>query len=514
MNLDFLRTESYKKGLVMSASLNLVARIFGFANLLAITFFFGARTETDVYFYCFAAAGMMSAFLTSVDASVLIPESMRLSAQEGTAASRAFLNLFLYVFLFIGLAVMAAGIASPVRMFLLISKFDEAALLANSGMAIAAVFLVVLMLLTAYLVDILTSLKYFTLPMASNMVNAVFSMGFMLLFHEKAGALSIMLGLLTAYALQLLLLVQFMRRYLGWDFSFRAVRVGAATWRNIAYALAGNVTSVFVSYVPLFLFSGFGAGMITSLNAGQRIADLPTLLVITQASAVVGIKFNALFAEKQYQRLDEIFRAASKTLLFALVPLSCFTWLYGRELIALLYRHGSFDAAAVDRSAAFLKFLILLPPLLAVNTLVSRLFSAGQKIREGFWYQIVFNVVSIIFIYAGTRRFGAIGYPAALLALHSLNFLGCYALLGTYFGMVRYGEVLRYLAGVALVNAAIALAVHFLRGLTALPGPLWDIAAGGLAYLLLLTVLARVFRIDREMWGFLKDLRQGVLSRG
>ncbi len=508
---NFLRIESYKKGLAFSAGLNIVAKALGFINLLAITYFFGAKAETDVYFYCMATVGLMAGFLTSIDSSVLIPESMRLTEQKGKAESRAFLNLFLYIFLAAGIIVTLVLAASPVRMFLLISNFDINTLIPNSRIAVASVFLFMLMLLTTFLVDILTSLKHFTMPMISSVINSVFSLIFLLLFHERLGMLSVVFGLITAYISQLLFLLYFMRKHLDWDFSFKMAHIEARNWKNIFYSFAGNITATLVSYSPLLLFSGFGAGVITALNAGQRIADLPNLLIISQVSAVVGIKFNELFAKKDTEKINEVFLSVSKTLLFTLVPVSCLTWFYSRDLIVLLYRRGSFDEAAVLKSAMFLKYLIFLLPFLSVGTLVARLFMAGQKILQSFWYQMLFNIANLCFILAGIKYFGLSGYPGALVFISASNFFFTYVLLKAFFKMVDYAAVIKYFIGLLALDALLLLVPYFVRNAFAFLGMFFGMFAGCFAYSLCLIVINNIFSINKELNAIALGLMERIL---
>ena len=73
-----LKTESYKKGVVISTLLNIVAKGITFLNTLIITFFFGAQFQTDIYFYIIAVVSLLCSMINGIDLLVLIPESMRI----------------------------------------------------------------------------------------------------------------------------------------------------------------------------------------------------------------------------------------------------------------------------------------------------------------------------------------------------------------------------------------------------------------------------------------------------
>ncbi|MBK7882973.1 MAG: hypothetical protein IPJ81_03525 [Chitinophagaceae bacterium] len=48
--MKLLKAESYKKGLILSTGLNILAKGIGFINTLIIVYFFGSNSTTDIYF--------------------------------------------------------------------------------------------------------------------------------------------------------------------------------------------------------------------------------------------------------------------------------------------------------------------------------------------------------------------------------------------------------------------------------------------------------------------------------
>ncbi len=229
------------------------------------------------------------------------------------------------------------------------------------------------------------------------------------------------IGLLCGYTIQLLFLLLLLKKKLHWNFGVTIKILERKVLHNIIFAQLGNITSVLSSYIPLYILSGFGAGIITSLNYGQKIADIPTQFITMQFSSVIGIKLNELYAKNEIKTMNDVFVNSSKALLFILIPISCFLFLYAHDIIALLLQRGNFDSEAVQQTVVFFKYFCLLLPFLAINTLVSRIFMAAQKIKEAFWYQIIMNGVLIGLIYVLVMFYGVIGYPIALIILHSLS---------------------------------------------------------------------------------------------
>jgi putative peptidoglycan lipid II flippase len=499
MRLGLLRVESYLRGAVYSSFFNIVGQGLGFVISVVFAYYFGTQAKTDVYYYCLSVLTLMGAFITNLDSSVIVPEAMRLAEQEGPDRARAFFNFFLYAFLAVGLAVTAAMWVRPVRFFLAMSRFDASVLSAHSSIVTWSVPLFVLMVVSQYLADVLASYKYFSLPMVLGVLNRLVVLACLVAFRRSLDILGIVAGVLLANLVQIAVSVLLMKSELGWRFSARGGRPAGPVFRNLLFAEAGNLATTLASYVPLFLLSSFSAGVLTALSYGQRLAAMPLMLITAQLSAVIGIKLNEMNARRDGSGMDEAFSRAGRALLFFLFPVSAFLFVYAREIVAVLYERGAFDAQAADSAAMFFRYFVLALPLLGVNTLVARLFMAAQKIREGFWYQVVMNVLLIGLAAAMLRGLGAIGYPLAQLAQGILNLVLLYALMRAIFPTVRYARLLVDFARIGAFNLVLAAVVAGVRGLTLPWGPVASLLAGGAVFGALFVAGNAMFPLDRSV---------------
>ena len=101
-----LKTESYKKGVIYSTGLNIIAKGVQFLNTLTIAFFFGTSTNTDVYFFVISISILITTgMINGIDTIILIPYAMKLRELEGEISSRIFLNFFIFLYILIGLAI-------------------------------------------------------------------------------------------------------------------------------------------------------------------------------------------------------------------------------------------------------------------------------------------------------------------------------------------------------------------------------------------------------------------------
>jgi putative peptidoglycan lipid II flippase len=461
MKISFLKIESYKKGIAISSAFNFISKLLVFAQSVLIAFFFGTHAATDVYFYCFATITLLGVFVNSLDSSVLIPESMRLREQEGEQASFNFLNFFILLYVCAGVAMTAILYVCPISVLLTVSNFDYTVLVANKEIILFSIPLFTLIIVTNLLVNILTSYKFFTIPMIIGVVNGITVLVFLFLLHDPLQIRSVLVGHLIAYLVNLVFLMYLMRAALAWKFDISTPTISMHVAKNIFFAQAGNITSVLSSFIGAYLLSGFSPGIITSLTFGQRTAEMPHQLITMQSSSIIGIKLNELYARKDAQNLDKIFTTSAEVLFFILTPVSGLLLLFNEEVIQILFERGAFNSDSVETSAAFFKYFAMLLPMLAINTLVARLFMAGQKIKQAFVYQVVFNCALATMIFFGVKLIGDTGYPIALIALHVINVMGCYFLLQLYFPSIRYGRLLIKFIRILLLNVFILALVSY-----------------------------------------------------
>lgn len=504
MKLNFLKMESYKRGIILSSGFSFLSKFLLFLQSVVVAYYFGSNIQTDVYFYCFTTITMLSVFINGLDSSVLIPESMHLSEQVSKHESMKFLNFFIYLYFFLGICISLLIYISPVNFFLTLSNFDLANLSTNKQILLLSIPLFTLMITTNLLGSILASHKFFTIPMIVSVINSLLGLLFVFIFHNRFSLLSILIGQIFAFIINISFLIYLMRKNLNWDFTFTKIKLRAGILNNIGFAQAGNITSFLASYVPIYLLSGFNPGIITALIYGQKTAELPTQLITNQATSVVGIKLNELFGKKNHEDFNKIFLTSVRLLLFIMTPISCMLFLYSENIISILFQRGAFDVESVKSAQQFFKYFILLLPMLVINAGISRLFMAGQKIKQSFYYQIMFNIVLISFIFLNVRWLGVYGYPAALILLHIFNVVACYWLLKILFPKIEYINLMKYFLSVLLLNCFLSGFIYILKELSADINSLLSMILGCAGYLILLLFINSRMHLNLEIDGLLK----------
>lgn len=509
-----LKVESYRKGIVLSTVFNILNKGLVFCNSLIIAFYFGAQLKMDIYFYAYNTLVILAAFITSLNSSVLIPESMRLRAQESGRRAMFFLNFFLYAYALITLLVCLLFFINPVSAFHALSDFPRGALQQQARILYLSAPLIFLMPVINLLTDIMTSYKFFSIPMIAGIINGIFSIIFIVLFHGLLDVSSLLVGLLLSYTLNFVLLVTLMKKKLNWNFRFHRLKIEKRIWKNIAFAQAGNITSSLSAYAPLYLLSGFGNGIITSLNFAQQISSLPTTLITNQFSAVAGIKFNESYAGKDFGKLNNTFLSTADFLMFILFPVAGIFFLFPSQIVSVLLEHGAFGKRGVAYTSLFLQYLGLLLPMLVINTLFARLFMASHKIVQSFWYQVCFNIVLIASLYITIHRYGFAAYPATLVFVHVLNILGCYFLEKKYFGIIRYGQVLKKMLLLLLMNLTVGAGIYFFIFYSHIRSGFVSLVVGAGLYLSLIFVIGFKSGINDTFNDFVREFRTKSMNYG
>ncbi len=493
-----IRTESYKRGMLLSVIFNIVAKGILFLLTILIAEFFGSAIKTDIYFFIYGTMVLLSGLINTIDTVVLVPESMRLRERQGDEAAQSFLNFFFRIYVLVGIIFVAVAYFSGVTIFSFISKFSESDILLCKNYFLLGSTYFFFLVLTNYINNILTSLKFFTIPMIISAINSCIVITGILLLHQRFDVLSIFIGGVIAYSINLFFLLWVMKVIAGWNFFSGAATITKKVWSNISFAGLGQLATLASNFFPLFLLSGFGQGVISALNYGKNIADIPNTLVTAQLVNVSGIQLNERAARRDLAGMNESFVHMGKLLLFTLVPLACFVFVFAEPIVQLFYFRGSFTVADVEASAKFLQLLSVTIFSVAINSLVSRIFIATQTIRQAFVYQLVLNACLIVAIWLFTRYYGAYGYPYALILMNGINFIAMFFICKKIAPQITYAPLLKYTGLLLIINAAISTGLYY-----AAPwlhaGVLGNCIVLFLIYLFILLLLNKIFHLNNDL---------------
>jgi putative peptidoglycan lipid II flippase len=448
-----LKTESYKRGIVLSTGLNIIVKAILFFNTIVIAYYFGTSIDTDLYFYIFSTVTLIAALVNGMDLAVILPEGMHLQEEKGKHEAVLFYNFFGFCYLLLGLLIFIVLFFFSVPIYSSISSYKSSVLSGHSGLLLLSSILPLLMILSNYFTSVLTTLKYFTAPLIANGIAQVFGLLSLVIFHNRFGTVSVLIGMVAGYLLNLALLLFFMYLKLNWHAGFSAKNVTARVKKNLASVQLGNLATFSFNYGIIVVLSALPVGIYSAYNYAVQVLNVPNNFIVSQAAAVAGIKFNELSAKKLRDELNRIFLSSIDVLLFLIVPFCVLTYLYADVIVDFLYLRGGFTKESSEKVVFFLKYLIFLSPCYLINTFVSRIMTAEKKVSQSFLFQLGFNIGSLILIIFVTKFFKETGFVCAMLsAYYFLIGVLSYFLMNWVMPYVNYLKSVRSLLLIILYN--------------------------------------------------------------
>ena len=490
--------EHFVRGIVRSSLFNLASKAVLFCTFLVLAYYFGTGEKTDVYFFLYSTLWLVVTIFSSLHVAVIVPEAMRRREQEGEKQGRQFFNYFFFVFLAIAVLGLALFYIKPVGWVALISKFDISVLEGYRSLILGFLPLFPLIIACQYLVDVLNAYRYFTIPVLTGLFNNVVAFVLLFALHSVLDIYAMLWAAYIGYGINLLHLLYLMRRDLSWRFVFKRVSLGSVFLSNFGIGFLGNIGNFLGKYAANYFCSGADAGLLTAYSYGQRTTNQPTEVITNQFSSVTAIRFNELVAQGNRDKLRVVFHQSVNMLLFILVPIAVIFFFYAQDIIKILYQRGAFGAEAAQQTAFFASYLGFLIPLMGLNTLVTRLYNAGQIIRFSTIYSLIANAIQVLLLWLAYSRWGIWGLPFALLAQNILNVLVAQVFLRIFFRGIGYSRALGMLVGLTGLCMGLVFGLRSLLDLL----PWHYLLKMGLACLLFGLIylgINEVFKINRDV---------------
>ncbi len=434
--VNLFKPTSYTAGAALAVGATLAWKVLSFANALLIALYFGAGQNTDIYFYLMMVLGFGLTFLQRMNAAVVIPEAMAREAQL-PGSGRPLLNGFLYFYVFLLAGLALAGAAAPVGLARLFSRFGAEQLAAQRTLITCSFILFGLQLLCAYLTAVLEMHRRFASALLTPL-NALLPLAFLVGFGRQWGIISMVYGFLAANLLQVLVYGFWLKKELAWQF-----RPGKTAWpkqltRNLASNQLIELANIASSLLPIYLLSGYAAGLVSSLNYAKQLSDSPTEIFTYRVANVSKIQLTDNAARQKWDQLNDNFLSTQHFLLFVLTPLAVFTCFFAPEIVTLFFKRGHFTGQDVQNAAAFLRPLMGTLWFLALITLQNNVVAAGRKVKESLPYALACIGLFIAAVPFTMQRWGAFAFPYTQVACSCVSLGINYALFKKYFPQVQY----------------------------------------------------------------------------
>lgn len=496
---NLFKPTSYKKGAALAVGATLVWKLISFANALLLALYFGATRQTDVYFYVIMLAGFGVAFLQRLNQSVLIPEAMFL-AQENETKSRQFINMWLYVYVALGLIIGAAGLIWTQPLWRLFSRFGGPVLMQDKMLLACGFILFGLQISTYYLTAVAEMYKFFKTAFLG-ILNAVCPLGCLLLLGGKVGIISMVYGFLLANVLQIAVLVYLLKTQLAWQFTPAWVPLRVQTRQNMLTGQTLAILDMLNNWLPVFLISGMSAGLVSALNYAKQFTDSTTEVFTARVANVAKIEMTEHAAAGQAELENQTFLRAGYVLLVFLVPLVVFSCYFAPQIVELFFERGHFGPQALHDTVAFLRPMLWVVLLSVPGYLQNSALSAGRKIKEWFPYALASGGFLGVLMFVFIPCYGGFSYPYILGAGLGVGYILNVFLFRKHCSFIRYFEPFCQLLRFCLFAGAAWVPVGWLAAY--LPPVCWvQIAVCGTVFVAVYTAILYLTKDTQKLLQF------------
>jgi peptidoglycan biosynthesis protein MviN/MurJ (putative lipid II flippase) len=460
--MQFLRTESYKKGVLFSTALNILAKGTTFLNTLIIAYYFGANITTDIYFGVISVALIITTTINGIDFLILIPEVMRLREQAGEKASQRFANFFLYCYAGIGVFFASVIVIAPAFFYSLFTSFEPNSLLQHRRVLYISGLVIFFQLINNLLGAILSSYKFFTIAILTGLVNSTFTITLTIIFHETLGIEGTIAGLAIGGLINFLLLISVLLKYQHWNFSNVGWVRDKTVWTNILLMQINILPLWLRNSIGLYLLSGLGTGTVTSLSLGQQLAAIPDILIVTQLLSVAGIKFAELFSQKNSVGASGFFLRLSEWGIYITSFIGFGFFLFSTEIVRVFYARSNIgENGLLNIETAFCFFIFCLPTKFNA-ALCTSILTASQNIRSTFVVSFITHTVVTVSMVLLITNFGLVGYLIGINMHYYIFLLIFYPVIRKVLPYINYAKVFTFFALNALNNGLAFVAVFCL----------------------------------------------------
>lgn len=138
-----------------------------------------------------------------------------------------------------------------------------------------------------------------------------------------------------------------------------------------------------------------GAGALSAINYSIRLQEFPLGLVVVSLATVSLPAFSKQVAGRQFEALQKEMGKALTLSSLVMFPVTLFSFLFGTEIIRLVYGMGAFDSHAVELTRQAFSFHIASILFIGFSRILTNVFYAFQDTRSPLYVSLLGLVVNV-----------------------------------------------------------------------------------------------------------------------
>ncbi len=459
-----------RRDVLVLMGLTFAAKPFGFVVQLLIASSFGAKAPTDAYFVGLFLATFLSSIGVQVFTTLVVPLYFDHTSQASERSTIAFLNavlvaftapLVLFALILLAAPRLAIAVAAP--------GFRGETLALAEGMTRLMAIGTILTGISGYLSALLNVRRHFWLPGVIPTIQAIATIGGILLLRDTLGASALAVCFLAGAVIGVLLQGILALR-LG------VLRAVAPAWNDPfvkrLLRLSGPVLMSALIVQALFMVdkmmaSGLSEGSVSALSYASTVNFLALQLFAGTFVTVLFTDLASLISAKNMPGFRAAFQRDTRYLLAMIVPFAALAIVRSEEIVGILYGRGKFDQAAMRETARALQMFSIGLPLLGMNMLIARVFHSLKEMAARMAIDLAWlgsNVVANLLL---VRSMGVAGLALGTSIASAANILLAIAFLKRKHGGIGEGAVARAVAeslaaGAVMAAVVAAIPAHWL----------------------------------------------------
>ncbi|MEW6412599.1 MAG: lipid II flippase MurJ [Candidatus Zixiibacteriota bacterium] len=410
------------KAVFSVATVLLISRLLGFVREIVIADVFGTSAQYDLYLVAIMLPALLSAVLSFASVYLLVPYfSRKLENATGREQAADWSALWPAINLTV---LVAVGVAALIALFapLIMKIWGGGYLETEFGDIVfycrVTSAMVILGTTEACMRAYLNVRRIFTYSAAGYLVYNAFCVAAIVVFHQQFSIGAVAIGLLGGLAVQNIYLLLKVLSFK--PFEKLTARVFDVNSKAI---LATGGVIILVEFINRSYFlidryvaQQFGEGIISALNYGQVLIQLPDSIIGLAIGVVVFPIFSDASNKPGSSRFGELYRKAITGVVLLAVPIAAYFMVASSDLVHLLLHRGQFDNNSVELTANILMpYAPSIVALFITSTSIRACYSGGWGKQVLLFAAVIFAIkFAATFILAEIVGYGGISAATSL----------------------------------------------------------------------------------------------------
>ncbi|MEN9359753.1 MAG: hypothetical protein RL095_1288 [Verrucomicrobiota bacterium] len=374
---------------------NLISRLSGLLRDLAFAASFGTGAVANAFFWAFTLPNLFRNILGEGALTAAFIPLFSQVEKEGESAARSFASM---VCTLLALVTSALTLLCAAALLIASLLLPESWLLQTRMAALMMVFMP-FVCLSAFVAALLNIRKAYGLAAVSSsllnlLVAAACLLGPLLNPHKEMQIWLLPAAVVLSGSLQLWLLLRALQKnglVLEWAPKFDQEKL-RNLWILFVPALIGSSCtqlSLFIDRNIAVVMDGWkwtdaqgqAVGALAAINYAERLVYLPVgIFGVSLAVACLPIMSKAV-AEEKPGEVGEALDFGLRQSLFLSLPFACLFFVWGQDIVSLVYQRGAFTQQSVSDTWLALKYFVIGIPIFTAVKVVLQLFYSHKDTR-------------------------------------------------------------------------------------------------------------------------------------